>query len=164
MEQWKQIEEFDYSISTLGNVRNDMRNKPRAPFNNHDYMRVQIFNDGKQHKFYIHRLVAIAFIPNPNNKSDVDHIDGNKSNNNVSNLRWATHSENLINISKSKQNTSGVKGVHFRKDKQKYQATITIFNKRVHIGYFSTIEEAKEARIKCVQENFGEFAHVSEKL
>lgn len=163
MEQWKVIEGFDYSVSSLGNVRNDKRNKPKVGFNNHGYIRIQLSKEGKQSKCYLHRLVALAFIPNPLNKSDVDHIDGQKQNNNVSNLRWATHSENLINISKSKQNTSGIKGVHFRKDKQKYQATITIKDKRVHIGYFKTIEEAKEARIKCVKENFGEFTHVSEK-
>ena len=49
---------------------------------------------GKKHREYIHRLVALAFIPNPENKRVVNHIDGNKQNNNVSNLEWRTHSEN----------------------------------------------------------------------
>ena len=51
--------------------------------------------DGKH--IYIHRLVAMTFIPNPENKEQVDHIDGNKANNCVDNLRWATRSENLMN-------------------------------------------------------------------
>lgn len=59
------------------------------------YKRVQFTVDGKRHTTGVHRLVAIAFIPNPENKSDVNHIDGNKSNNHVSNLEWCTHKENM---------------------------------------------------------------------
>ena len=51
--------------------------------------------DGK--KKYVHRLLAEVFIPNPDNKSEIDHIDGNPKNNDLSNLRWATHKENLNN-------------------------------------------------------------------
>ena len=51
--------------------------------------------NGTAHTFKIHRLVAIAFIPNPDNKPEVNHLDGNKSNNNVTNLKWSTGSENV---------------------------------------------------------------------
>ena len=58
-------------------------------------LRVCIGKKGKIKSFLIHRLVAKAFIPNPENKPCVNHIDGNKSNNKISNLEWVTHSENM---------------------------------------------------------------------
>jgi len=59
------------------------------------YMRIGLTNNGKTKFFYIHRLLAIAFIPNPENKSEVNHIDGNRANNMLENLRWLTNKENL---------------------------------------------------------------------
>lgn len=59
------------------------------------YEHVVIHIDGKKYRRSIHRLVALAFIPNPNNKPEVNHKDGNKSNNNVDNLEWATSKENI---------------------------------------------------------------------
>lgn len=59
------------------------------------YMRVYLSSNSKKKWFLVHRLVAQAFIPNPENKKTVNHIDGNKKNNHVSNLEWNTYSENL---------------------------------------------------------------------
>ena len=61
------------------------------------YKFVVLYNNGKGHMMYIHRLVALAFIPNPENKPEVDHIDNNKSNNIVSNLSWVSRKENQNN-------------------------------------------------------------------
>ena len=61
------------------------------------YCFVILFKDGKREQRYVHRLVAQAFIPNPDNKPEVDHIDNDITNNTVSNLRWATHKENQNN-------------------------------------------------------------------
>jgi len=72
------------------------------------YFRISLFKDGKRKFFLIHRLVAIHFIPNPENKPCVDHIDGITTNNNVSNLRWVTQKEN-------NQNSLKAKGVSFDK-------------------------------------------------
>lgn len=58
------------------------------------YPQVRLWKDNKGTWFYIHRLVAQAFIPNPNNLPEVNHIDGNRTNNHVSNLEWVTSSEN----------------------------------------------------------------------
>lgn len=63
----------------------------------HGYYFVNLYKDGQHTQRYVHRLVAEAFIPNPENKPCVDHIDTDKSNNNASNLRWVTYKENMNN-------------------------------------------------------------------
>lgn len=81
-----------YSISSYGRVKSIKRNLiMKQHLNTHGYYIIRI---NKQTKT-IHRLVAQTFIPNPENKKTVNHIDGNKLNNKVYNLEWATHSENL---------------------------------------------------------------------
>jgi len=107
-EKWKAIPEHEnYLISTYGRCMSKDRDilmkngviyhrsgQMKAPHDNgNGYLNYLI--DGKH--IYIHRLVALTFIPNPENKEQVDHIDGNKANNCVDNLRWATRSENLHN-------------------------------------------------------------------
>ena len=60
------------------------------------YLRVYLYKNGKRKHHKIHRLVAKAFIPNPNNKPQVNHIDGNKQNNSITNLEWVTDEENKL--------------------------------------------------------------------
>jgi hypothetical protein len=62
---------------------------------NVEYMTVDLWKNNKGKKFYVHRIVATAFIPNPENKPEVNHIDGNRQNNNVNNLEWCTRLENI---------------------------------------------------------------------
>ena len=82
----------NYSVSNLGEVKNDSTGRILKQANHsHGYKNIQI---GKGNTKYIHRLVAGAFIPNPENKPEVNHKDGNKQNNNVDNLEWVTSSEN----------------------------------------------------------------------
>jgi D-Tyr-tRNAtyr deacylase len=106
----------------------------------------------------------MEFIPNPCNKPQVDHIDNNRLNNKISNLRWVTNSENSMNKSLSKDNTSGVKGVFYFSQRNKYIAQIKHNYKYHHLGYFNTLEEAKEARQKKANELFGEFTNKIEKI
>ena len=108
-------------------------------------------------RFQLHRLLAKAFIPNPEGKPYVDHIDGNKQNNDLSNLRWATYIENGRNKRIQSNNTSGYTGVTFNKEKRKYVAQIWINCKPKHLGYFHTKEEAAAAYEAAAKEAFGEF-------
>ena len=72
-----------------------------------------LYNNGKEKYFLIHRLVAKHFIPNIENKNCVDHIDNNKLNNTISNLRWCNSQENQHNRQlNNNNNTSGVKGIN----------------------------------------------------
>ena len=94
-------EDSRYEISTFGNVRNKKTLKIIKQFDNGGgYLTVAFWIKNniskKKKKFYVHRLVASAFIDNPLKKSQVNHIDGDKSNNTVTNLEWVTVSENKM--------------------------------------------------------------------
>jgi hypothetical protein len=102
LEQWKRVIidniEWNYEVSTLGNVRNvDTSRILKSRDNGNGYLIVKLYKNGKQKTFYVHRLVAFAFIENdePTKKTDVNHIDENKYNNHVNNLEWTTHDDNV---------------------------------------------------------------------
>lgn len=80
-----------FSLERFGNWRT-LRLKPRISHNG--YERVTLTKNNSRGYFFVHRLVALAFIENPYMKATVNHIDGNKTNNHVGNLEWATQSEN----------------------------------------------------------------------
>jgi hypothetical protein len=166
METWRKIEEYDnYSVSDFGNVRNDKTGRILKPtMNKCGYYLLNLYDKGKIKYFRVHRLVATAFIENPTNKEYVDHIDGNKLNNNRHNLRWATNSENQRNTGLTSKNTSGVKGIYFQKITNKWYAQITVDRITVSLGYFNTMEEAKEARQIRANQAFGVFVNACEKL
>lgn len=96
MEEWRIIEGWErYEVSNMGSIRNaESKCILKARANNGGYMRVGLCDKGKQKWMFVHRLVAKAFIPNEDDKAQVNHIDGNKENNNVKNLEWVTSSEN----------------------------------------------------------------------
>lgn len=98
-EQIKQIEGFpQYFITSFGRVWSNISNKWLIPTKSKTGNHIRLYVSlGRGNKRYIHRLVAKAFIPNPNNLPEVDHKDTNGENNNVENLRWVTHYDNLQN-------------------------------------------------------------------
>ena len=104
-EIWKPIRDYEglYEVSNLGRIKrlgNDKNRKEKIlkPYKNKlGYLRVTLSKDNKVKYMFIHRLVAIAFIPNPENKPCIDHINAIPSDNRVENLRWATYKENMNN-------------------------------------------------------------------
>jgi hypothetical protein len=96
-EFWKSIESFEnYEVSTFGQVKNTNTNKLMKINSKCGYLCISLVNTFGKKTFTTHRLVALAFVPNPENKSDVNHKDKNKHNNNISNLEWNTKTENNI--------------------------------------------------------------------
>jgi len=89
----------------------------------------------------------------------IDHIDGNKENNNINNLRKSTPSQNSHNMKLNNNNTSGVKGVSWYKEQQQWRGQIRNNNKQIHIGYFKNIEDAASAIRKAREKLHGEYAN-----
>lgn len=164
--EWRKIDGYqNYSVSSAGVVRNDKTGRILKPGKNKNgYFMVGLCKNGECKSLDIHRLVALHFISNPENKRCVDHADGNPLNNKLENLRWATISENNINSKMQSRNKSGVRGVYLHKLTSKWRALIRIDGVQTCVGYFTTLEEAATARRKAVQEHYGEFAHSSERL
>ena len=96
METWKQIKNLHYSVSNLGNVRNDITSKKLKPQKNFfGYLAILLYDNGKPSSFRIHRLVLEAFNPVENMENlQVNHIDHNRENNRLQNLEWTTPKEN----------------------------------------------------------------------
>ena len=104
---WKTIKQNEnYSINENGEVKNNISGKILKSFINKKsgYKIIDLWRNNKCKKIALHRLIAETFIPNPLNKPTVDHKDGNRLNNSIDNLRWATYQEQ-----NSKFNTYGVR-------------------------------------------------------
>ena len=108
------------------------------------YYRVCLTKNSKENMKLIHRLVAEAYIPNPHNKSEVDHINRIKTDNRIENLRWATHIENMQNKSDMKNNTSGTTNVSYKKSHDKWYYQKSINGVSHSSPGFDTPEEAIE--------------------
>ena len=108
--------------------------------------------------YQAHRL-AWLYVYNEYPRQQLDHINGDRTDNRIENLRIANTAQNQQNCKKHKDNTSGFKGVSFRKGlKKPWRAAVQTVNKYYHVGYFSTPEEASDAYLKKAKELFGEFA------
>ena len=158
-EIWKPIEGYEglYEVSNLGRVRSIKFRNNRTEFdrikilkandNSRGYPAVTLSMHGKTKTYCVHRLVAMAFIPNPQNLPDVDHIDHNRTNNVVTNLQWLTKGDNvrrskhlMHGLRPRKKTTANTGEMYISKQKRDGLYRVTILHKQ--IGVYNTLEEA----------------------
>lgn len=130
-EIWKDAVGYDgYQVSNLGRVRSFKNNSNGlllSPAYRGKYLGLILYVNSYRKNHSVHRLVAITFIPNPLNKRCVNHIDGDKSNNKLSNLEWCTHSENefhSVRVLGKKPTMKGRKGENSPLSKKVYQFSL----------------------------------------
>lgn len=113
MEEFKDIKGFEglYMIGSCGNVFSLLSNKILKPCkNNRGYLKVGLYKERKIYKFTLHRLVAMAFIPNPNNLPQINHKDEDKTNNCIFNLEWCDNEYNMNYGTRNKRLSQIMKG------------------------------------------------------
>jgi HNH endonuclease/AP2 domain len=106
----------------------------------------------------LHRVIYEYYHGSIPKGFEIDHINQDKLDNRLENLRLATRSQNSQNKSKQKNNTSGFKGAYWHKENKKWNAAITVNNKLIHLGFFETPELAHETYKQAAIELHGEFA------
>jgi len=166
VEEWRDCVGFEgrYQVSNLGNVRSldrvlsDGRKRKgqmmTTRIGTKGYVKVGLRDGAQQHTFNVHRLVALAFLDGFEEEKVVDHIDGDKTNNEVTNLRWVSQTVNLTNR-KNCDSLSGETGVEYRSDMAKskpWLARVKIKGKTHNLGYHAKKQEAVEARAKFIEE------------
>lgn len=164
-EVWKEIPGFEdcYEASTHGNVRSLDRlsvsygdricgrtGRTLSPCSSGKYNAVTLSKNGEITCHNVHRLVALAHLPNPDNLPEVDHIDRNKRNNHISNLRWASKSTNQRNKDMPKHNTSGHMYIRFMKEINRWRVQIKWLNVQKRT---KTLEEAIKIRDEALAAN-----------
>jgi hypothetical protein len=159
-EIWKDVVGYEgfYMVSNLGRVfavdrihkfrEFDRKLKGRLlnpHLNSNGRMQVRLSNVVSSLRFYVHRLVAIAFIPNPDNLPQINHKDLDPKNNHVSNLEWI---DAIGNIHHYKQIVSKTKhiGITFRSSNGRYRLRLPVDGKTKEFGNYATIEEAVAAK------------------
>lgn len=140
-EIWKDIQGYEglYQVSNLGKVKSLYKNKILKPrIKENDYLIVSLYKDREDKKFYIHRLVANAFIPNPENKGYVNHKNFDKSDNTLENLEWVTRIENFR---------------HY-KNSYKWNTTFSARDKKLVSKTLHRAKQYKSKIIELYQENY----------
>ena len=163
-EEWRSISGFaNYQVSNIGRVRNVKSERIMKPrIENSGYHRIGLCKDDERKFLNIHRLVAQEFIENPDGKHLVDHINHDVSDNTMLNLRWASKSENGMNMLKRQNTSSKYKGVDFRPQNVKWRASIALHGKKKHLGLFTNEKEAAAKYNETALEHFGERALLNE--
>jgi hypothetical protein len=142
--EYKKIKEYEnYEINEYGEIRNIKTGKILKPYLQQGYYRISLIKEKNVKKSEaVHRLVAITFITNIDDKPIIDHINQNKTDNHVLNLRWSTYKENAknVNLEKRKQKTNRIKSkisLRFCEDVKKW--FVVTKNKKVD---FENLDDA----------------------
>ncbi len=157
-EIWKDVNDSNgqYKVSNTGKVMSFKRNKDGEIMkgyvdrDNYTSVAIILHNNPKSKPFKINRLVATHFISNPNNYTIVDHIDGNRQNDCVENLRWVNRRHNSLNSNMKSSNTNGIKGIFYHQKRDQWGATFYTEEGKSSYKLFKTKEEAIEYRLKMV--------------
>jgi len=168
-EIWKDIKGYEgyYQVSNFGIVKSldryvknvihgEILLKGRImpkKISSKGYLQGRLSKDGKRTNIPIHRLIAMHFIPNPENKPHVNHIDGDKTNNNISNLEWVTQRENVTHYFKSigKRVYTGVSRIELS-NSIKWEANFYFKGKQIYVGRFKFPRNAYIARLIKMEE------------
>ena len=161
LEIWRTIPGWNlYEVSNLGNIRGKRRtiinNKGsyvREPVaintrkDQHGYLQFCMKQDGRRKLMKVHRAVAMAFIPNPENKPCVNHIDNNPANNHLENLEWVTHQENtdwMIKQGRFKRTPQWLDRLHKTQKERQYKPVIATNKKTGEEIVFESVNSTKE--------------------
>ena len=164
IEHWASIDGYlNYQVSWWGRVTNTKTGRILKPGTSvPGYLFVILSKNGKKKLHYIHKLVAREWRANPDERPCVDHVDNDKTNNNHENLRWATKSENSMNMKKHVDGSSAYKGVSWHKKANKWSGQIRVGNVKHHLGLFVNEREAAEAYNTAAVEHYKEFAKLND--
>lgn len=144
----------NYSINELGEIRNDSTGRIKSAYINpsNGYLTVDLYRGNKPQKVTVHRLLAEAFIPNPENKPCIDHKDGNRQNNELSNLRWATFSENNSRFNTVGVRSERIKVEHYTEIRKKRGGGHEAWGEVDRVMFFNKIADTAE-HFGCSQGN-----------
>lgn len=164
-EIWKDIDGYEgiYQISNLGRVKSLSRvviRKNGAPngvkekffkrkVHSTGYYIVGLTQSGKTKNVKLHRLIAKAFIPNPKNLTDVNHINYDRSDNRIENLEWTSHRENGVHGFRNTKKTSKYPGVSWNKHRSRWAAFIQVEGRQINLGGFLSEEEAHQSYLNA---------------
>lgn len=153
---WKEVKGYEgrYFISDQGKIKNKKASLKSA-IDKYGYEKVTLYKNGQGKCFKIHRLVALHFLPNPDGKDFVNHLDHDKLNNRVENLEWVNHAENMCHhFSKDRhRRKSRYVGLIWKEKDKVWLSRVKVKGKYVYVKEFKNEEEAYEARKKFIQEN-----------
>jgi len=153
-----EIQDFpEYFISTRGRVFSEKGKKRRELKHSNDnrgYLIVSLYKEGKGHTKKVHRLLGQTFLKRVEGKNEIDHINQNKLDNRLENLRWVNHRENNINRGIQSRNKSGVNGVRFNKHRNYWVGSIYIEEYKRKEKTFKNKEEAIKWRLEMEQKYY----------
>ena len=143
MEVWKSIVGFErYEVSSMGNIRRGVKIL-KPCLDSYGYRQINLYKDKSRYTRKVYRVLMEAFNPNVENKPQIDHINRNRSDDRLDNLRWVTSSENVRN---SKGFTEELLGISWNEKNSSYIVRLNIEGKETYFGSCETLEEAKKLR------------------